>query len=1139
MVKILPQRRSTRRRGRRFSFLTLESLETRTLPSATTWPGLLNPANEIEPHDTLDKAQNLGDLSATPRAEVIGSISNGPAGAGVDWYRFRLDYAATVSISTPRGESNRPAVTTISLYNSDPNDPNDLSDLLGHRLLEQADSAAQGGAARIERLLAPGKYYVAISGSGNHYFNPFLAGSGYPGAAGDYGLLLTAANLGFGPGDGPAVLTTDPQPNANLVRSPFVIRVDLSEPLDPATVSPGGTVHLLGNANGTFGDGNDQDVPLASATLTTAGNELLIAPAAPLAPGYYQVVLAGGHNANAPVLTDRSGIALGTNRNQPSGADFTYAFQIKGNEGIAKDGGSADDTPATSHPLGDLTKAGLLQIQGAIGDDSTDPIPFNGSDVDLYHFTLSGSKHFALTAEVFAGRIGSPLYPGVSLFQVDPITGHLDLLGSNAGTLNNAQATDGSLPLLSDPVLYAGLRAGDYYLAVSNNFNMPDLVYSPPGTNGVFDPTISHSGLNGGPTGAYVLNLHVLAVAAPPRVLSTTPSDGAILNAPPTHFTVQFSEPVNLQELAYQASAQNTFGTLPAVYIEGGDGTKYYPKLESYDTNTNQATFLMLDGLGNGVYTLHFIGSQGVGLADRAGDPLVGNDPSGDYLVRFEVRGSTRDTTNTPLQGTDQEPNDQPAQAQDLGILFRHDLETGVTLQRDFTPGPGAAPADTDDYYRFQILEAGGYNFNFSNVNVPPEAQATLLDAAGNPVDVAPQPGSLGFFVVLQPGTYVLHVGGWTTSQAANIQYTADIQLGSNFDNPAPLTVGPSPAISIKPVTDAPTTSPGTPVVVNPPPSSSSTFTGTPPVTPPSTTGSTSDPTPVADRPSSSPSTPSATTTETPTTTLASAGTSVLPAAPAASVTLLVNLLVPSGVTNAGITPGALRGTSDRAVESVTLPSGALLALGAAPVGGIKDASTLSETAPADRILVRLPEQVVPSSPQPAMTVLSRSESGTSATEPAATSPLPGTQVLDPASPSSATPLPETSAAHTEPALGKWTTGFSQNVQAFVNSSCESTLEAFFSMTRWMEETSLEPANAVVLPEAISLEEEPDLYDSQGGALLRESGQASNVEDHVLVLGLTAALAAVAVARTEHHQRPEARNRNAAVRDQKREVVIS
>ena len=107
------QRRSTRRRGRRIAFrLSLEPLENRTVPSVS-FPGFLNPVAETDPNGTLDQAQNLGDLSTAPRAEVVGNISNGTGGGGVDWYSFQLGQASLVSVSTPKAQASSPPATTV------------------------------------------------------------------------------------------------------------------------------------------------------------------------------------------------------------------------------------------------------------------------------------------------------------------------------------------------------------------------------------------------------------------------------------------------------------------------------------------------------------------------------------------------------------------------------------------------------------------------------------------------------------------------------------------------------------------------------------------------------------------------------------------------------------------------------------------------------------------------------------------------------------------------------------------------------------------------------------------------------------------------------------------------------------------
>src|SRR6185312_15776071 len=105
--------------------------------------------------------------------------------------------------------------------------------------------------------------------------------------------------------------------------------------------------------------------------------------------------------------------------------------------------------------------------------------------------------------------------------------------------------------LSPDPVLFAGLTAGDYYLAVSGTGNVPDPALGElPGANGVFDPNVSHSGTGGYTTGDYVLNLEVDADNTPPQVVSTSLTANAVLTSPPTTLVVQFNKPVNLEELS-------------------------------------------------------------------------------------------------------------------------------------------------------------------------------------------------------------------------------------------------------------------------------------------------------------------------------------------------------------------------------------------------------------------------------------------------------------------------------------------------------------------------------------------------------------------------------------------------------------
>src|SRR5207237_8297384 len=117
------------------------------------------------------------------------------------------------------------------------------------------------------------------------------------------------------------------------------------------------------------------------------------------------------------------------------------------------------------------------------------------------------------------------------------------------------------------------------------------------------------------------LNVQVESRSHPPQVVSTNPQDGATFDAPPVRLTVQFSEPVNLQPLAFYSAVHGTAGTLASVYIQGSAGERIHPRLESYEATTNQATFLMLDGLCNDSYEFHL--SPALGIAALPGNALV------------------------------------------------------------------------------------------------------------------------------------------------------------------------------------------------------------------------------------------------------------------------------------------------------------------------------------------------------------------------------------------------------------------------------------------------------------------------------------------------------------------------------------
>src|SRR5262249_30276760 len=143
---------------------------------------------------------------------------------------------------------------------------------------------------------------------------------------------------------------------------------------------------------------------------------------------------------------------------------------------------------------------------------------------------------------------------------------------------------------------------------------------------------------------------------------------------------------------------------LPAVYILGSDGVDYHPRMVSYDSALNQATFLMLDALPNGAAELHVSNSGPSSVTDLAGNPLVGNiDPAADFVIHFSVNGPDRGSDGNPLLWESAPPNDDTPQ--DLGVLFPHELEAGVVVERM----AGAEVADAIDQFSFQVLQSRDY----------------------------------------------------------------------------------------------------------------------------------------------------------------------------------------------------------------------------------------------------------------------------------------------------------------------------------------------------------------------------------------------------------------------------------------------
>jgi hypothetical protein len=829
----------------------VETLECRRLLSVAGWPEWLAPrptalpaaVGALEYARTLDFVADPNGAVSLQAAGAVGRIGNQGGAGTVDWYSFTLSAASDVQLTVFDAVDGNHLNGVLSLYNSEAFDPfYPLSfsappfNPQQHRLLAQTETAS------LTRSLAAGTYYLAVSGQGNRYFNPFIPGSGYAGDTGDYRLLVAVNPLPLGTNDGPRVLAVDPQIAGAqagvsvLHGSPLAIHVDFSSPIDPSTVSlvqpwsspgdPPPSVQLTYSPTGDFGDENDRPVFFTGYYYSRDATELQLQPAAPLRAGYYQLTLAGAPgDLFHPVLTDATNMLnLGQNQDHPTGQDFTTTFQIDGAEGAIGREESADDTPAGARLLPKLAQNALVQIVGVVGDDSAyDPaLPFRdpadgapyltnpSSDVDLYRFQITGTASYDFAVEVFAGRVGSTLDAAVSLFRFDENNagGPLQLIASNDNSSNTAVTTDGrARPLFTDPVLDVGLGAGDYYLAISASGNMPDLSGNGLGANGVFDPNISHSGAGGGSTGAYVLNMLLQRAAPAPHVSATSIAPGAVLTSAPTRLTVAFDGHVNLTALANRAFNATTESTVSGVFLLGPDGQRFFPRLESFSEATGQAEFLLLDRLPNGANELHLSGARG--LTGFGGVPLVGNDASGDYVVAFTVDDPT--APNDPLIRAHDVSAHDSSEVRDLGILFPRELQAGVAVTGTLA-APAADGAPDSNTYTIQLLQSQKYHFLLTGPAEGADApQMTITDALGAVVTPLAENIPNAFFASLLPGVCTIQIRGLADGAGAG-PYRLLITLLNDPENPPPLSIGATPVLQIRPVANPPPLPPTSPI---------------------------------------------------------------------------------------------------------------------------------------------------------------------------------------------------------------------------------------------------------------------------------------------------------------------------------------
>ncbi len=729
-----------RSRRSRPTRLNLEELETRTVPCA------LDPFVAVEPDDTALSALYLGDL-ALQCVAATGTI--GDSGPGdVDWFVFELSQAARVNLRAAGEPAGLDSL--LGLYTGDAAEP------FGLQRLALADDSTRSTDAVLSLNLAPGVYWVAVSGYGNEFFHPGISNSGSDGSTGDYTLHIHAQLF---PADYLKVIQTTPGVSAVLGGSPLVLTATFNLPVDEAALDPA-AVELIHSTDSAFGP-TDTPINLAGLWYDPRSGRLHIQPEAPLPPGHYRLTLFGDLALHPAAFLDVYGNPLGASLSDPEGSDFVTTFRITSIEGTHAH--QPNDTLQTADVLGGLGSGQLLQVHGIIGDDPTDPVPFHGNDVDLYRFTVTGDGRFALTAEVFAGRIGSFLDASLSLFDAQG-----NWLRTNDNTQNPTSDELGVQPLFFDPLLFAGLTEGTYYLAVTGGGNVP-------GTLGGFDPLVSHSGwASFTMPGEYVLRLTLAADNTAPSLLTATPGPGQTLAAPPETVILRFDEAMDLESLDAGLRITDAQGATAAEL-----------QRVSWDEASHQATYLVLNALPNGDYELRL-----TGVSDLAGNLIS----AGEHVSAFSVAGPARGTGPDPLLWLDLEPNDTSLLPQPVGTLFPNELSAGVVFAGQLSSVP-PGPADQADHYRIRL--SAGNNFLIQVTSPVDGVQVEIVELPGFVVETR---NGMGIAPIdLAAGEYVLRVvyDGWAGGAPETVPYEILVRSPVRPESPQPLRVSPNPAIQI------------------------------------------------------------------------------------------------------------------------------------------------------------------------------------------------------------------------------------------------------------------------------------------------------------------------------------------------------
>jgi hypothetical protein len=122
----------------------------------------------------------------------------------VDLYKFTVDSLGTITIELkPSSQSSQfvPLNDTFTFNTLSDNSPNlqDVDTFLrlfdaNKQQIDFDDNSGDGNFSKLTKILAPGEYFVGVSGAGNDDYDPDIANSGKPGATGNYAISFSLTN---------------------------------------------------------------------------------------------------------------------------------------------------------------------------------------------------------------------------------------------------------------------------------------------------------------------------------------------------------------------------------------------------------------------------------------------------------------------------------------------------------------------------------------------------------------------------------------------------------------------------------------------------------------------------------------------------------------------------------------------------------------------------------------------------------------------------------------------------------------------------------------------------------------------------------------------------------------------------------